>query len=160
MLRSVLDSSKECLALAKQLAHRPLRIMTNSLAIADVLSSSHATELHILGGIQRPGQLGLVGPTTIQQLKGLHASTVFLGSSGFHIEDGFSCPTIDEGAIRCAMSESSRRTIVLATEATWQGADFAPMIPINAAHEIISPPIPNEYYKALDSHNILIHTPR
>ncbi len=69
-------------ALASYLKNRPLRIVTNSLPVFEVLRCSMNTDLILTGGEYRAVTGGLVGPAAVRSLEGMRFSKAFVGADG------------------------------------------------------------------------------
>jgi DeoR/GlpR family transcriptional regulator of sugar metabolism len=85
-----LDAGSTVYALAEEIAaiaDESLRIVTNSLPVAEVLASQGASETHLLGGNLLPHQLVLVGPGASLALSSWRFDLAFLSAEGMN-EDG------------------------------------------------------------------------
>jgi DeoR/GlpR family transcriptional regulator of sugar metabolism len=87
------DGGTTTLQMARWLARRPLRIVTNSLLVAHEIdrlrSVPRGAEVFLTGGYLYPGSGLLVGPETVASLQRYRAATAFLSVGGVSTE-GFS----------------------------------------------------------------------
>lgn len=104
----LLDGGTTTVEVARQLLHRSLQVVTNSLPIAHLMNSAPHIELVFIGGYIFPRTGVAVGPLSVQALGALHANKVFMGVAG-----------IDEGALYNAnllLVESELRMMACADE--------------------------------------------
>lgn len=78
----LLDGGTTTFQLARNLAGRPLQVVTNSLPIANLLASDTEIELMLVGGYIYPRTGVALGPLTIQVLANVHVNKAFMGSAG------------------------------------------------------------------------------
>ena len=111
----LLDSGTTTLALARLLTNDlGLAVVTNSVAIAAVLSDHPDLQLHLLGGQVRPHTGAAVGSWVERALSGTCIDVAFLGTNGFSLDRGLTTPDLAEADAKRAMIAASRRRIVLA----------------------------------------------
>jgi DeoR/GlpR family transcriptional regulator of sugar metabolism len=104
-------------ALAQCLAHRHLTVVTGALNIAQLLAGSAGIEVIVVGGRLRATSFGTTGPLAVDTIRSLHADLTFVAPDGVTLEGGVRDFSIDDAASARAMSESSSRTVVLASPA-------------------------------------------
>jgi DeoR family fructose operon transcriptional repressor len=90
-----------------------LRVVTNSLDIANALSSFRKVTLMVLGGIFRPVSQSTVGPWAVSALGGLRIDVAFIGANGFTVDYGLTTSDQSEAEVKHAMVASSRRSVAL-----------------------------------------------
>lgn len=108
-------------ALARCLVDVPdLTIVTNSIRVADVLSSPPRTDRTVIltGGVRTPSD-ALVGPVAVHTLRTLHLDMVFLGVHGVAADTGLTTPNLNERETDRALIEAAARTVVLADHTKW-----------------------------------------
>ena len=109
----ILDAGSTTFNIAKLLLGREgLIIITNSMEIAQILSSSGNTVLS-LGGEVSGINMSLTGMWAKTALKTIRADIAFLGTDGFAGRGGPCTTSYAEADIKHAMIESSTRTIVV-----------------------------------------------
>lgn len=83
-----LDAGSTIYAVAEAIveAGLELRIVTNSLPVAEALTPGPAIEIHLLGGCLLPHQLVLVGPGVTLSLSSWHFDVCLLGAEGMNEE--------------------------------------------------------------------------
>lgn len=78
----LIDGGTTTFQVARQLMSRTLQVVTNSLPIANLLSSAATIELIFVGGYIYPRTGVALGPIARQALASLHFSKVFMGAAG------------------------------------------------------------------------------
>lgn len=78
----LLDAGTTTLELARLLVGRPVQVVTNSLPIATLLSQEREPDVILLGGFVYPRTGVALGPTTVEQLRDIHATQAFLSCHG------------------------------------------------------------------------------
>lgn len=111
----LLDSGTTTVAIADLLpVDMELTVVTNSIAIAATLADRPGIELMMLGGRVRYRTGAAVGSWTTLALRDIYADVAFLGANGFSVERGFTTPDQAEAAAKMAMTNASRRVIMVA----------------------------------------------
>lgn len=78
----IFDSGTTVLEAARAAVRRGIALtaVTNDLAIAQVLGRSPLIQVHVLGGMLRPGSPTVIGQPLIEQAAGLRAELLFMGT--------------------------------------------------------------------------------
>ncbi|MFP4377417.1 MAG: DeoR/GlpR family DNA-binding transcription regulator, partial [Spirochaetales bacterium] len=95
-----LDSGSTCLALARAIVDRDLRVVTNSLDALEVLAAAPHIALHATGGGFRQDARSFIGPAAVESIRRFHFDRAFLGSSGVSDEGVFSTQNAIEGEVK------------------------------------------------------------
>ncbi|MBM6588616.1 DeoR/GlpR family DNA-binding transcription regulator [Brevibacterium sp. RIT 803] len=100
--------------LAKELSDRSgIRIVTNSLLVAEAMVSSPDVEVIVVGGILRHSIRAFVGGGTVSALLGLRADTVFLSGNGLAADFGLSTPAFPVADTDRAMAAGAGKVTAL-----------------------------------------------
>lgn len=135
----ILDAGTSTIRLAEALPHdRELIVVTHSLPIASVLATRTNITLHVLGGMIRGRTLAAVGPWALRALQDIHADVTFLGTNGITVDQGLTTPDLAEAAVKRALVDSARRTVVLADHTKFGRADFSHVAPLEAIDTVIT----------------------
>ncbi len=99
------------------ISHRGLRVITNNLNVASILSGNPNFEIIIAGGLVRPRDCGIIGPLTIDFIQQFRVDYGIIGISGID-EDG-TLLDFDYREVRAsrAIIDNSRK-VFLATDHT------------------------------------------
>src|SRR5690606_15976130 len=123
--------SPQALAVAQALTRHPafasLTVITNSLPAADVLHQASlqareagrpAPTIVLTGGERTPSD-ALVGPATVDYLRGVRVDWVFLGAHGFDPEIGLMTPNLQEAATNAALLATGRSAVAVLDSSKW-----------------------------------------
>jgi DeoR family transcriptional regulator, fructose operon transcriptional repressor len=91
-----------------------LTVVTNSIPIAQTLSSNPAVTLFLTGGRVRGRTLASVGEPATSFIKNLTPEVVFMATNGISLEKGLTTPDVAEATVKRAMVAAGRRIILLA----------------------------------------------
>ncbi|AHV91492.1 deoR C terminal sensor domain protein [Bordetella holmesii 30539] len=97
------------------LRHRGLRVITNNLHVADILSDNPDCEVIVAGGVVRPRDRGITGEATIEFIRQFKVDIGLIGISG--IEADGTLRDYDFREVRVA------RTIIDQSREVWLAAD-------------------------------------
>jgi DeoR family fructose operon transcriptional repressor len=111
----LLDAGTTTARLADALpTDRELVVLTNSLPIAMSLSVRPSITVLMLGGRVRGRTQAAVDAWALQALADSYVDVAFIGTNGISPERGLTTPDTTESAVKRAMIQSARRTVVLA----------------------------------------------
>jgi DeoR/GlpR family transcriptional regulator of sugar metabolism len=136
-------------ALAQCLVHRHLTVITGALNIAQLLAGSAGIEVIVIGGQLRATSFGTTGPLSVDTIRSLHADVTFIGPDGVTMEGGVRTFSLDDAASARAMSESSSRTVVLASPAKIGSPARVRVIDWSQVDMLVAAPLPEEFAKGL-----------
>jgi len=133
----ILDGGSTTAAVARALANRSLHVITNSLAIADILQDARQIEVTLTGGYLYPRLRAMLGPLCEQMLSGVSADVLIMGIGGV-TEAGFSnSNTIVVGPER-KMIEVSRKVILVADHTKFGRGAVIHLAPLSVADVVVS----------------------
>ncbi|MFP3466863.1 DeoR/GlpR family DNA-binding transcription regulator [Leifsonia sp. SIMBA_070] len=102
-------------SVARALAnHRDITIVTNSLTIANLLSSNSDVRVAMTGGFLRPQSLELVGALAESTFNAVNVGTAILGADGVSATAGVTTHDETEARTNRAMVVKAQRTVVVA----------------------------------------------
>ncbi len=110
----IIDSGSTTVHLAPLVAKMNLSVITNSILVIQELAAAEAVELLIVGGLLRRPSLAAIGSPARSYLNQIHVDTLFLGASGFSVEQGITCTNLIEADTKQAMIASATKVILLA----------------------------------------------
>ena len=102
---------------------RELTVVVNAPPLAALLAMHSNFTVIMLGGRVRRRTLATVDDWNLRPLARLHADVAFMGTNGLTLECGFTTPDPAEAAMKRAMIEAARRSVVLADH-TKVGNDY------------------------------------
>lgn len=89
----------------------PFTIFTNNLGVVPRMQG-RAAELILLGGAYTPETHAVAGPITMEQIRQINATKVFLGVDGLNLRSGLTTPNLDIAFIERSMIEYTRGKVV------------------------------------------------
>ncbi len=135
----ILDAGTTTVRLAELLpTDRELTIVTHSIPVASVLISRPNISLVLLGGIVRGRTLAAVGEWTRGQISQIYADVAFMGTNSLSVQHGLTTPDIAEAAVKRALIDAARRTVVLADHSKFGRESFAIVAPLSDVDTIIT----------------------
>jgi DeoR/GlpR family transcriptional regulator of sugar metabolism len=159
--RLILDSGTTPLQVAKQMVHLNknnlgnITIITNSLPIVGAIGSHPNINLILLGGIYLHEYEVVVGPSTIDHLKGLHADKLFLGTDGLTLSHGITTANLLEAEVDRAMVKIVKEVIVVSDSSKIGVAGLVSIMPILKITKLITDTdAPTDFVSALEENGI------
>ncbi len=133
-----IDSGSTTLEIVRNLPNVPLTIVTHSLAAANFVAWKKQYSLIVLGGVLQHEANCLCGPQAIAALQTLNINKLFLSASGFLLSDGLSCNNLADAAVKQALINSSRKTILCMDSSKIGKAYLARFAPLNIIDVLIT----------------------
>ncbi len=90
-----------------------LRVVTNSLLTAQVLTEHETADVIVIGGKLRKNTLAMVDADAIAAIEPLLVDTLFISSDGLSPTQGLTTPYREEAALKQAMIRAARRVVAL-----------------------------------------------
>lgn len=123
---------------ALQLAGRPLTVITNSLAVINLLADDPAIQLIALGGVFRPSERSFIGHLAETVLADLRADKVLLGIRAISLQHGLTNDTLPETMTDRNILKMAREVIVLADHTKFGRVSTVHVGPVEKAHTIVT----------------------
>lgn len=142
--RVILDSGTTPLQVAKHLSQKlvnnfgNLTVITNSLPVVHALGPNTSVHLILLGGIYLHEYQVVVGPQTIDHLKGLHADKMFLGTDGLTFSQGITTANVLEAEVDRAMVRAATEVIVVSDSSKINVMGLVTIMPLNEIDKLIT----------------------
>ncbi len=109
-----LDSGSTCMSIAAALSGRKnIAVLTNSLAVMNILSNSSGLQLFSMGGIFDYGTNGFFGDLACRTIRGFRIDLAFLGVCSLSLEGGVMSPTASDQALKKTLLEAARKKIIV-----------------------------------------------
>lgn len=111
----LLDSGTTTFHLAQEIkSFSRLKVVTNSLMLAQELQTGSGIDVLITGGNMRWETLALVGPVAEQALDKVRVDKAFIATNGLDLTEGLTTPNLIEAAMKTKMIKSAKQVILLA----------------------------------------------
>lgn len=132
-----LDSGTTVQRIAAKLAGRNLTVLTNAVAVAQLVADLPGVDHVLLGGRLRRVAGSLVGALAIENLERFTANLAFIGVSGFS-ENGLTVADLEEAQLKAMVIERAHR-VVLPMDHTKVGAThFARVCELEAVDVLVT----------------------
>lgn len=137
----MVDGGTTTFCLAEFLAPRPVRILTNSLAIAQEIDrqrgSGRGAEVHLTGGMLYPESSAVVGPQAEAFLRRCHAKWAFLSVGGLDAQGATNHNELILSLERVMMAQSER-VALLADSSKFGQRAMGRLCPYSEIHTLIT----------------------
>ncbi|MCL6454010.1 MAG: DeoR/GlpR family DNA-binding transcription regulator [Alicyclobacillus sp.] len=134
----LLDAGTTTFAVAKRLTDvGPLRVITNDLAIAQMLSDVEGLEVYMVGGLVKAGVYSTHGEFALGMLGSIYVDLAFIGCDSFRAEAAMS-RTTTKAAIKQGMMRAAGRTVLLADSSKYGHHSFQRIAPLSAFDAVVS----------------------
>lgn len=136
-------------ALARALDGLEVRLITNSLAVAAVVTQ-RPTEVHLTGGRYRLGSRLVTGEWASSNLADLFADFCFVGVSGIDLKGGYTVTEADEAAVLRQFIRVSKTSVVVGDATKFGRVAPEQVAPLGAVHRLVTDEsVPLESRRAL-----------
>ena len=142
-----LDSSTTACRLAERLTgFGQLRVVTNGLKTAMILSEIPGIQVYATGGKLRENAQSFVGTQTTEAIARFHADLVFFSCRGIHPDGGHTGSKEDDADVKKAYLQNASRSVLLGDSSKLGRQMFCRVGPIASVWKILSDiPLPAEY---------------
>ena len=115
-----------------------LTIISAYLPLIHEMGPQKSLHTIVLGGIYLPAYEVMAGPQTIEQLKGLHADKMFLGTDGMTLAHGLTTANVLEAEVDRAMARASTEVIVVSDSSKIGVIGLATIMPLKEIDKLIT----------------------
>jgi DeoR family transcriptional regulator of aga operon len=135
----VMDSGSTTLQIAKNLDRfKQIKLITNSLPIAEAVADFDGVEVIIPGGVMRAEMRSLVGPMAERNLLQYYCDIAFLAVDGIDCEYGISTPVIYEATFCKTMIDIAKKVIVVSDSSKFQRRSFVKIAAMDEIDMVIT----------------------
>lgn len=133
----LLDGGTTTFEVARQLAGRPLQVVTNSLPIGHLLAGDRRIELTMIGGSVHPRTGVALGPVACRCLESLHARRLVMSVAGLNDRGLFnSNALLVETELH--MMRAAQEVIVVADHTKFGHQSLALLCELSRVHRVVS----------------------
>ncbi|MGW8250857.1 MAG: DeoR/GlpR family DNA-binding transcription regulator, partial [Anaerolineales bacterium] len=158
--RLIFDSGSTPLQVARSLDRELLQsgnltVISAYLPVVRELGRWSGVHFILLGGIYLPNYDLMVGPQTIQQLKGLHVDKIFLGADGMTLSQGLTTANVLEAEVDRAMVQAATEVIAVSDSSKIGLIGLATIMPFSGITKLITDTdAPADFVNALQRQGI------
>jgi DeoR/GlpR family transcriptional regulator of sugar metabolism len=133
----LLDASSSAYHLAFYLQnHQGLRVVTNGLEAARLLSQNPSHMVMLVGGTLRAGTQSVTGPWSLRFLEDIRARFAFVSCSGFTPESGMTDVDVYEAEFRVKAIGAAGQVIALIDSSKYGKVDLVPSLRLDQIHTL------------------------
>ncbi|MGC8878708.1 MAG: DeoR/GlpR family DNA-binding transcription regulator [Anaerolineae bacterium] len=141
--RLIFDSGTTTLQVARNipghlLTSGNLTVITASLPIVYELGMWKNVHIIVLGGVYLHEYQVMVGPQTIEALRGLHADTMFLGADGLTFSNGVTTANVLEAEVDRALVQSASKVVVVADSSKIGVIGLVTIMPLTQINALVT----------------------
>ncbi|HRA65094.1 MAG TPA: DeoR family transcriptional regulator [Caldilinea sp.] len=115
-----------------------IMVITNAMAVFDVLRNRPNVNLILTGGILRHESQTLIGPTVETVFRELRADKLFMAVSGVSLDFGLSHTNLAEVAVKQAMIRAAREVILLADHTKFEQESVMQIAALDVVDKLIT----------------------
>lgn len=121
----IIDSGSTLARFAEAVpADTEVRVVTNSLPIAQTLAEHDNVDVVVIGGKVRKNTMAMVDADSVAALQRLSVDTLFISTDGLSADMGLTTPYRQEASLKQAMINSARRVVALVDDSKFGKDQF------------------------------------
>ncbi|MFJ5956689.1 DeoR/GlpR family DNA-binding transcription regulator [Paenarthrobacter sp. NPDC092416] len=133
-----LDSGTTCLAVARELAGRPLTVMPLSVQGIRALNGHRGTELIVPGGSVRQEEGAIVGPLADASIKSVRFDAAVIAPFGAEAKHGFTAFDVQDATTKRHVLDASKRSVFVVEGAAFSRLGHAAICPMSAIDILVT----------------------
>jgi DeoR family fructose operon transcriptional repressor len=134
-----IDEGSTPIQLARALdPDRPLTVVTSSIPVITAVHMHPQISTILLGGAVRSRSMATTGDWTARMLAELVIDVAFVGTNGFTIAHGLTCPDLGVAAVKRAAISAARRSVLIADSARFGTDSFACFATVSDVDTVIT----------------------
>lgn len=148
----VIDSGSTAQEIARNLKQfNNIKLITNSLSIADICADNAGVEIIMLGGELRREMRSLIGPIAEKTLKNFNVDLAFIGADSISVEGGIYTPVVAEASLSRMMMRIAQKVIVVLDSSKFEQKSLVKISELNMVDVIITDKkVPKDALKKLN----------
>ncbi len=133
----LLDGGTTTLEIARFLVGRPIQVVTNSLPIAQILSTGKDTDLILIGGVVYPRTGVAMGPLAVAAMSSIRVRRTILGAGGITAEGVFNSNSLLVETER-QMMRCGQEVVVVADHTKFGRQSLTRLCGLDEVHRVVS----------------------
>lgn len=153
-----LDSSTTASYIASAISDMQLTIVTNSLAISNILSKCPSVNLICLGGLYNPTHDAFVGASVLQHLQKMFFTKAFISTHSLSMNEGITDTNEEIASIRIAVAKRCNALYLAVGSEKFDRISFIKSLSYDSVTGLITDSCPSSsWLNFLQQHNISIY---
>jgi DeoR/GlpR family transcriptional regulator of sugar metabolism len=133
----LLDGGTTTLEVARALIGRPIQVVTNSLPIAQLLTSGKDTDLILIGGVVYPRTGVAMGPIAVAAMQSIRVRRCILGAGGVTAEGVFNSNSLLVETER-QMMKCGQEVVLVADHTKFGRLNLTRLCGLDEVHRVVS----------------------
>lgn len=135
----LMDSGSTIIEVSKNLSNKKnIKLITNSLPIADIVTDNDQIEVIITGGTLRPEMRSLIGATAEKAILNYSCDLAIIGADGIDSDMGFYTKLETEASLVQTMMKASRKRIIVTDSSKFGKKRFVKIANISDVDVIVT----------------------
>ena len=137
-------------AVARELLHhQDLRVITNNLHVAQILSANSRCEVIVAAGVVRPEDQAVIGEHALQFIRQFRVDIGLIGISGIEADGSLRDFDLREVMVSRAIIEQSRQVYLVADASKFGRRAMAEVAPLQRVHTVFTDAAPGLHFQQL-----------
>jgi DeoR family transcriptional regulator, fructose operon transcriptional repressor len=152
----LLDGGTTTLEIARALVGRSVQVVTNSLAIAQLLAAAKETDLILIGGYVYPRTAVAMGPLAVATMQGIRVRRAVLGAGGIVAEGVYNSNSLLVETER-QMMKCGQEVLIVADHSKFGRLSLSRLCGLDEVHRVVTDPgLPGEYRDLLERSGVAV----
>jgi DeoR family fructose operon transcriptional repressor len=153
----LLDGGTTTVEVARALLGRPVQVVTNSIPIANLMSSSKQADVVLIGGFVSPRTGVAMGPLAVEMMRGIRVRKSILGAGGLVAEGVYNSNVLLVETERQMMA-CAQEVIIVADASKFGRLSLSKLCDLDAIDAIVvDPGMPDEYRPLFEKAHVTVH---
>ncbi len=153
----LLDGGTTTVEVARALLGRPVQVVTNSIPIANLMSSSKQADVVLIGGYVSPRTGVAMGPLAVEMMRGIRVRKSILGAGGIVAEGIYNSNVLLVETERQMMA-CGQEVIIVADASKFGRLSLSKLCDLDAIDAIVvDPGLPDEFRPRLEKAGVTVH---
>lgn len=153
----LLDGGTTTFEVARALLGRPVQVVTNSLPIANLLSSGRQSDVILIGGYVSPRTGVAMGPMAVEMMRGIRVRRTIMGAGGIVAEGVYNSNVLLVETERQMMA-CAQEVVIVADHTKFGRLSLSKLCDLGAIDAIVADPaLPEEFRTLLDGSGVSLH---
>jgi DeoR/GlpR family transcriptional regulator of sugar metabolism len=154
----IVDGGSTGVAIAEAVCDLAITVATHSMRVANVLLGSASVRLMVSGGIVRPNEQTLVGPSALRMFEDYRFDTFLMTASGAHAKYGLSEWNAQDAEVKRAALQAAERCIASVEVSKFGRPAFARVAEWDAVDElVVDDHLDDDTRQQLESRGVEVH---
>jgi DeoR family fructose operon transcriptional repressor len=153
----LLDGGTTTMEVARALLGRPVQVVTNSIPIANLMSSNKQADVILIGGYVSPRTGVAMGPLAVEMMRGIRVRKAILGAGGLVAEGVYNSNVLLVETERQMMA-CGQEVVIVADHTKFGRLSLSKLCDLDAIDAIVvDPAVPDSFRPLLEAAGVTLH---